>query len=294
MKNEARFLDSRQSLFCVVSAPSEDSGARDMGVVILNSGTIHNVGPFGLSVELAEGLTSAGFPVLRLDQTGKGESFTARRESSEMKTLARDLELAVAALKERFGVSKVAVLGLCSGADHGLMITDSIPEAGALIMLDGWAPKDLRYYLARYVPKLKSPAGVVRALLRRVRSLTKSPADDEQDAAVLRDIVDMPGRQWDQDAMRAHMRDLCAREIPLLAVYTGDTDDYYAYEGQLLHYLSRERLNSKSVTEFFKTDCKHLYPLIFQRRILIRDITHWLIGVVEQTEGKNNERRAGP
>lgn len=286
MNDQARFLDARQTLFCIVSAPPADGAARDMGVVILNSGTIHNVGPFGLSVELARGLTEAGFPVLRLDQTGKGESFTARRESNEMKTLARDLQLAVSALKEQFGVSKIGIVGLCSGADHGLLIADSVPEAGALVMLDGWAPRDLRYYAARYLPKLKSPAGVVRALLRRVRRRARALSGDQQDAAVLRDIVDMPGRQWDQDAMRTHMRDLCARQIPLLAVYTGDTDDYYAYEGQLLNYLSRARLNSKSVTEVFKRDCKHLYPLIFQRRKMVRDITDWLSGVSGQTEEK--------
>ncbi len=293
MRNEATFIDLKQTLFSVVSPPSVDSIARDMGVIILNSGTIHNVGPFGLSVELEKGLTLAGFPVLRLDQTGKGESFSARRESNEMKTLGRDLELAVAALRERFGVSKVAVLGLCSGADHGLMITDSIPEAGALIMLDGWAPKDLRYYLARYLPKLKSPAGVIRALLRRLRKLSKPSADRGPDDAVLMDVVDSPSRQWDQAAMKNHMRDLCARQIPLLAVYTGDTDEYYAYKGQLLRYLSRAGLESKNVTEVYKRECKHLYPLIFQRRILIREITQWLSRVAESTEDMGYEREAG-
>lgn len=284
MNDQARFLDTRQTLFCIVSAPSPDSATRDMGVIILNSGTIHNVGPFGLSVELAKGLVHAGFPVLRLDQTGKGESFAARRESNEMKTLARDMELAVSALQEQFGVSKIAVLGLCSGADHGLMITDSIPQAGALVMLDGWAPKDLRYYLARYLPKLKSPAGVARALLRRLRKRATLPADDNQEAANLRDLVDMPGRQWNQGAMKAHIGNLCARHIPLLAIYTGDTDDYYAYEGQLRHHLSRRQLDFGSVTEVFKRECKHLYPLIFQRTRMVQDVIDWLIFVANQNK----------
>ena len=191
MKHQPQFLDPRQTLFCVVSAPTPDNAPRDMGVVILNSGTIHNVGPFGLSVELAQGLSDAGFPVLRLDQTGKGESFSARREANEMKTLARDLKLAVAALREQFGVSKIAVLGLCSGADHGLMITDSIPEAGALIMLDGWAPRDLRYYLARYLPKILSPASVLHALTRRLRR--RKPESLHGSAAVGRRIGQLPG-----------------------------------------------------------------------------------------------------
>ncbi len=276
MSDQARFLDTKQTLFCIVSAPSPDVAAHDMGVIILNSGTIHNVGPFGLSVELANGFVNAGFPVLRLDQTGKGESFAARRESNEMQTLARDLGLAVSALQEQFNVSKIAVLGLCSGADHGLMIAGSIPDAGALIMLDGWAPKDLQYYKARYLTKLKSPAAVVHALLRRLRKRARPHPDENQEAAHLRDLVDMPGRQWNQEAMRAHIRDLCAREIPLLAIYTGDTDDYYAYEGQLRHYLSRARLNSGNVTEVFRRECKHLYPLISQRNSMVRDVIEWL------------------
>lgn len=285
MNDQAQFLDTRQSLFCIVSAPSPASVTHDMGVIILNSGTIHNVGPFGLSVELAKGLVQAGFPVLRLDQTGKGESFAARRESNEMKTLARDMELAVSNLQAQFGVSKIAVLGLCSGADHGLMIIDSIPQAGALVMLDGWAPKDLRYYLARYLPKLKSPAGVVRALLRRLRKRARLPADDKQEAAYLRDLVDMPGRQWNQSAMKAHIGMLCARHIPLLAIYTGDTDDYYAYEGQLRHYLSRRQLDSDNVTEVFMRECKHLYPLIFQRERMVQDVVNWIVETINKNQG---------
>ena len=284
MNDQARFLDVKQSLFCIVSAPSPGSVTHDMGVIILNSGTIHNVGPFGLSVELAKDLVHAGFPVLRLDQTGKGESFAARRESNEMQTLARDMELAVSALQEQFGVSKIVVLGLCSGADHGLMIADSIPQAAALVMLDGWAPKDLRYYLARYLPKLKSPAGVVHALLRRLRKRTRLPADDRQEAAYLRDLVDLPGRQWNQAAMKVHIGNLCARHIPLLAIYTGDTDDYYAYEGQLRHYLSRRQLDAESVTEVFRRECKHLYPLIFQRKRMVMDVVDWLTDVSDQNK----------
>jgi len=289
MNDQPRFLDPGQTLFCIITPPSPDCAARDMGVIILNSGTIHNVGPFGLSVELAKGLAHAGFPVLRLDQTGKGESFAARRESSEMKTLARDLGLAVSALMDNFGVSRIAVLGLCSGADHGLMIADSIPETGALVMLDGWAPKDLRYYIARYLPKLKNPAAAMRAVWRRLRKQTNSASDDDRNAALLSDLVDMPGRQWNQAAMKTHIHNLCTRRIPLLAVYTGDTDDYYAYEGQLRNYLSRANLNPDYVTEVFRPDCKHLYPLIFQRTGMIRDVTEWLTRVTGNNN--NNEFR---
>ena len=48
------------------------SASREIGVLILNAGLLHHVGPFRLHVLLARLLGERGFTTLRMDQSGKG------------------------------------------------------------------------------------------------------------------------------------------------------------------------------------------------------------------------------
>jgi len=276
MKGEPFFLDQRGSIFCIVSAPAPTASPRDTGVVILNAGTIHNVGPFRLSVDLAHSLTARGFPVMRLDQTGKGESFDARRESNDRETLRRDTRLASAALEERFGVTGIAIVGLCSGADHGLQVAGDLDRAAALVMLDGWAPRDMRYFAARYLPKLRRPLEIPRLVLGRLSRMRRRPASDD---AILTDVMEMSGRRWDQAEMLNKLWALCEQKVPVLAIYTGDADDYYSYPGQLRRNLSRRGVDTSCITERFNRACKHLYPIVAQRGQLVKEVTDWLSDV---------------
>jgi len=92
---------------------------------------------------------------MRLDQTGKGESSGAAREESDALTLKRDLERSNAVLSQNFGVEQFVIIGLCSGADDGIQGACLLNQVAGLVMFDGWAPRNFRYYLARYGPNLR-------------------------------------------------------------------------------------------------------------------------------------------
>jgi hypothetical protein len=273
MTDQALHLGSEQSIFCVVTPPDSGVPPRDVGVIVLNSGTIHNVGPFGLSVDLARSLSNAGFHVLRLDQTGKGESSEARRKGTDLETLRRDLELSCSALSERFSVRKVAILGLCSGADHGLQVAGIIDQTVALVMLDGWASRDLKYYVARYAPKLRQPLQLPRLLLKRLFRNRKQKSSED---AILQGVMETSGRRWNQPEMWTLIRGLCEKQMPVMAVFTGDSDDYYAYHGQLTAQLKKKGINTSRLTEVYNRHCKHLYPIVSHREKLVKDVTDWL------------------
>lgn len=104
-------------LFGIWSQPAAKTGKP--AVVMLNAGSIHHVGPHRLYVRLARELAADGFPTLRIDHEGLGESVPreAGRENHPYPSHAlEDLDAAMACLRERFGHERFVVLGLCSGA----------------------------------------------------------------------------------------------------------------------------------------------------------------------------------
>ncbi len=72
MRERAVVFGDPPDLVGVLTEP--DGVCRDRGVIILNAGIIHRVGPNRLHVRMARALASLGFPVLRFDFSGQGDS----------------------------------------------------------------------------------------------------------------------------------------------------------------------------------------------------------------------------
>jgi alpha-beta hydrolase superfamily lysophospholipase len=104
-----------------VQADGEDetgASVRPM-VVLFNSGTVHHVGPNRLYVMLARELAALGFPTVRCDLEGLGDSVQrgAGRENHPYPDSAvPDAQQVLHSLRERFGVREFVLMGLCSGA----------------------------------------------------------------------------------------------------------------------------------------------------------------------------------
>lgn len=91
-------------------------------VLLINAGAVRQVGPNRLYVTLARRLATTGRLALRLDLSGLGDSNA--RPGSEENTVysghaVADLGVAVHWARAS-GATRVAVVGLCSGAYHGL------------------------------------------------------------------------------------------------------------------------------------------------------------------------------
>ena len=126
-------------LFGVVTRPHGE--AKLPAIVMFNAGCVHHVGPNRLSVVLARALGAAGFPSLRFDLEGIGDSI-ARGEGPENDpyppSALADARSAFAFLKERYGYRDFVALGLCSGAHTsfhaGLQFEDE--SIGELILIN--------------------------------------------------------------------------------------------------------------------------------------------------------------
>ena len=122
VRESALFLDPQRVLFGIVSEPDDSRAVRDV-VVMLNSGTIHHIGPSRLYVAIARRCAARGFAALRIDLSGVGDSGVREgaAENAPYSDSARvDVRKAVEFAARRYPSARVHLIGLCSGAYHSL------------------------------------------------------------------------------------------------------------------------------------------------------------------------------
>jgi alpha-beta hydrolase superfamily lysophospholipase len=88
-------------------------------IVLFNAGAVHHVGPNRIYVTIARNLAAMGFPCLRFDLEGIGDSvrrFPGRENHPYPDTALADAGAALAYLRETCGYRSFVAMGLCSGA----------------------------------------------------------------------------------------------------------------------------------------------------------------------------------
>ncbi len=123
-------------LFGVLVTP--EGAGPGPAVLMLNSGSIHHIGPNRLWVRLARQWAARGLTVLRLDIAGIGDS-AARPGALEnvvySPSATQDVAAALTYLRTQVGASECHLVGLCSGAYHSLKAAVAgQPVASALMI----------------------------------------------------------------------------------------------------------------------------------------------------------------
>lgn len=146
-------------LFGVVSLPSS---AKQTGVVIIVGGPQYRPGSHRQFVLLARSLAAQGYPVLRFDYRGMGDS---PGELGHFERVEADVGAAVTALTQGApSVSHVVLWGLCDGASAALLYVQKTADAriAGLLLLNPWirtaasqAKTQVRHY---YLDRLKQRA----------------------------------------------------------------------------------------------------------------------------------------
>jgi exosortase A-associated hydrolase 1 len=120
----------------VVAAPASPAAPARTGVVIVVGGPQYRVGSHRQFVLLARSLAAAGFPALRFDYRGMGDSDGERRDFEDV---GSDIGCAVSALVRDAGVTNVVLWGLCDGASAALMYAAADPRIAGVVALNPWA-----------------------------------------------------------------------------------------------------------------------------------------------------------
>lgn len=119
------------------TAAAQGRHASTVGVVLANVGAIHRVGPGRFYVSMARALALLGFPTLRLDLSGIGDSPPAQGAlESEVyaPSAIADLRAAMDHLEQNLGIQRFVVVGLCSGAYAAYQTARVDPRTVGLII----------------------------------------------------------------------------------------------------------------------------------------------------------------
>jgi len=108
---------------------------RAPGVLLIVGGPQYRVGSHRQFVLLARRLAGAGYPVLRFDYRGIGDS---AGEPQTFETIDADLRAAADVLVARTGVERLVLWGLCDAASAAMMYAHRDPRIAGLALANPW------------------------------------------------------------------------------------------------------------------------------------------------------------
>lgn len=191
VEEPVRFACENETLFGILARPEQPA---DLGIVVVVGGPQTRVGSHRQFVLLARALAAAGYPVLRFDVRGMGDSTGAQRSFEH---ITPDIAAAIDALQEQCpAVRRVVLWGLCDAASAALLYCDEThdPRIAGLCLLNPWVRSEAslaktqvkHYYGQRLLQKefwaklLSGRLDVARALAELLRKLGQATAKAEQ------------------------------------------------------------------------------------------------------------------
>ncbi|WP_026435365.1 hydrolase 1, exosortase A system-associated [Acidovorax sp. JHL-9] len=151
-----------QDMLGIVSLPAPGTPPSTTGVVIVVGGAQYRAGSHRQFVQLARFLAAAGYPVLRFDFPGMGDS---PGEPVPFEDSAPHIAAAIDAFcAQPVKVGKVVLWGLCDGASASLLYLQARhdPRVTGLVLLNPWVRSDAGLARARvkhyYRQRLLEPA----------------------------------------------------------------------------------------------------------------------------------------
>lgn len=252
-------------------------------VLFLSSGIIHRAGPNRMYVRIARALASAGITSLRFDLSGIGDSVLPAGAPG-MSTQQRaevDIDDALGFMRERYEVERFVVVGLCSGADHGLRTMARGVDVVGAVLLDLNADRTFGFYVRYYSHRvlrlqawlniLTGRHPIIRVLRGRImRSQASGPAGlDGQDAPSLALDSWLPNH-----LMRDHLERVIAREGKLLCIFTAGLMQYN-YRNQFLELFPNLNFRDCLTLEYY-ADADHTFSSPSLQERLVKVIVDWL------------------
>ncbi len=140
-------------------AATADAGDRAVGVLIVSGGTQVRIGAHRGQALLAAGVAAAGFPVIRFDRRGVGDSDGA---DPGFRGSAADIAAAAATFRERFpNMRQLIGFGLCDGA-AALALHHRAAGIDGLLLVNPW--------VTEAQPGMPPPAAIRRRYVQRLAS----------------------------------------------------------------------------------------------------------------------------
>ncbi len=155
----------------VLARPAAGGAAKPIGVVIVVGGPQTRVGSHRQFVLMARAMASAGYPCLRFDYTGMGDSAGPAPDFEQVgPDIRRACDALVAALP---ACERIALWGLCDGATAALLYAANDERIAAVIAANPWArsaaTRSAALVSEHYGSRLHSPEFWKKLLSGRVK-----------------------------------------------------------------------------------------------------------------------------
>ena len=252
-------------------------------VVIVNAGIIHRVGPNRLYVDMARSVAALGFPVLRFDLAGLGDSDSAVGGASLEESALSDVNAAFEFLATTRDASQFLVFGLCSGANYAALAAFREPRVSGLMLIDPTVTRTRRSTIVHVVRRLRN-LSTLRELVTLRHPVFRRPFGRLSSAAVsvAQAAQGQSGQQANvvatdmtESVARASLEILVARGAQLMFVFTGGVNHVYNYYGQLFDLLPGFDFRSQ-LTLHYMPATDHTVADRSGRARLLRDVGDWL------------------
>jgi hypothetical protein len=264
MREEAFRFGRARHLVGIAGVPEGSAG--ETGVIVLNAGLVHRIGPFRLHVELTRQLNAAGYPTLRFDLSTLGDSGASGGGLTRTQQVCADVDDAMKLLAERAGCKNFVLVGLCSGAQNAHTVAASDPRVSGAVFLDGYAYRTLGYKLRHYLPRALDPARWARFLRHRAGGGgTDKPASEPVFA-----VAPAP-----REEVIADFTGMVGRGMKLYLVYSGGISYCFNHARQFRECFGKV-MDHPAVTTSYRAETDHTYILTGDRARLVDGIGGWL------------------
>ncbi len=267
----------------VVCQPDDPSIERkDTGVIFLNAGLVHRVGPSRMYVRLARRLAERGFVSLRFDFSGIGDSLPRLDNRPFEQSWIDETQEAMDHLERTQGVRRFLLVGICSGAVGSFKAASRDERVRGIVMMNArgfesdarWRGHvESRGWMQDYWRKIFSPASWWRALTGKTqygrlvivtfyRFITSIKRPEKHSAVA--------------ESLAGQMSDVLWRGVRLLLVVsTGDHSIHYLREifGERL-----ERLRPRDRVELIEIDgADHTFTQRIHQLRALEAVEQWAV-----------------
>jgi pimeloyl-ACP methyl ester carboxylesterase len=277
MKEETVLFGRGQGLVGTLSVPSRRTGS--VGIILLNAGMIHRIGPHRVNVRLARELARHGIASIRFDLAGHGDSARPSGLLSFRDQAVEDIQQAADALANATALQRFAVFGICSGAYHAFNAALKDERLTALMLFDAFRYPTWKTRLIYYLTRLRQPQRLRRAArlcartLRRTVHSQEPPAAARTPAAELErlGVIDVfPAKE----EVGSGLRTLLDRGVRIFVINSGSTMHEYNYTRQFEETFSEYGVAGR-VRVGFKPDLDHQFTGNSEQQAFIAELVEW-------------------
>ncbi len=266
MRDIIHSFGDQNHLHGIATVPEKSS--KSTGIVLLNAGSVHKVGPFDLNRDLSRFLANEGYQVLRFDFGGLGDSRKIKSSGSQRELVLSEMKAALDLFEERYGKRKVVSIGLCTGADNGFRIAIADDRVIGNVWLDGYGYSNLKGALQRYRLKLGDLSGMWYRIKDKL-------TNDSDVSSVLFGEGEWQWELPDKKDLRRDLTFLHERGVKILSIYSGGVASYNSYRDQFRDtFYGEEFLDSMNFEYYPMAD--HTYKIKKDRDRMFIRIRDWL------------------